>query len=684
MTPLPALPPVGLPPFHRPDINGLRAIAILAVVGFHLAPNWVRGGYLGVDVFFVISGYLITGIIWREKTQGRFSFWQFCLNRARRLMPTLGVVLLFTVGTGWVIMLPDEFRNLGGHLIAACVFLTNAVLWSEAGYFDTAATTKPLLHLWSLAVEAQFYLVWPGMLAILMRLRPVHRVWALGGLGLASWALMLCWGGQGGAAAVFYSPLTRLWAFMAGAAVALVHAGATPLPPVWVPSGRARSPETRPAAMGASVGLVLVGVSVIGTPAHGEAPAWWALAPVVGTVLCLVHRPAPGRIQRALTWPVVTWIGGLSYALYLWHWPLLVFARLIESDYPHFSVRLLMLGVALILADLCTRHWEARFRRSAGVRRPASLHGVAVFWGLMLGVGMLVAVGALEPRLNDLLVQRLAAAVGDWDHPGALTRRSVEDVPMTSQSGSDRRVVMWGDSHIEQYGPRLSALASERGDAMPTVDMFTDWACPPILGVEDPSLPNCKRLHDVAWRQALQADVDTVVVGGCWACYFLGEMKPIPDPTDPYRFVIHFEGRTVDFRDPHGAAREQVMAALQRTLSELKWAGKRVYLLLDNPSGEAFSPVHFVQGSRWSGMTAQAMPTHTAVDEAQWTLHEDLRAVAARAGVMVLDPWPTLCPKRPQCWRASPQGHPLYKDDNHLRPWVVREWAAYFDAALTP
>ena len=208
-------------PAYRPDIDGLRAVAVLSVVAYHLFPTAVRGGFVGVDVFFVISGFLISGIILKSLQRGDFSFAEFYAHRVRRIFPALAVVLAACYAVGWFALLPDEFKLLGKHIAAGAGFLENFVLWKEAGYFDTASELKPLLHLWSLAVEEQFYLAYPLML---------WCGWRLGAKPLFLVAALLLWsfslniaGIEKEAVKTFFLPQTRFWELFAGGLLAWVH-----------------------------------------------------------------------------------------------------------------------------------------------------------------------------------------------------------------------------------------------------------------------------------------------------------------------------------------------------------------------------------------------------------------------------------------------------------------------------
>ncbi|HEY0233116.1 MAG TPA: acyltransferase, partial [Dokdonella sp.] len=264
---------------YRPDIDGLRAIAILSVVAFHAFPEVAAGGFVGVDIFFVISGYLISSIILKALGNSTFSFVEFYGRRIRRLLPSLCVVIAAILVGGWVMLLPDEFRALGKHAVAGIGFASNLLLWTEAGYFDAAADTKPMLHLWSLGIEEQFYIVWPLLL---------WYAWKRGfdgfrlglAITLASFAVNVACV-HPFPAATFYLPVTRFWEILAGGLLAQAHVRG------WlaVEDDHRGPPFLRDAAAAAGLALFLAALAMLDK--HAAFPGGWALLPVTGTLLLI-------------------------------------------------------------------------------------------------------------------------------------------------------------------------------------------------------------------------------------------------------------------------------------------------------------------------------------------------------------------------------------------------------------
>lgn len=354
---------------YRPDIDGLRAFAVLSVLIFHAFPDALPGGFIGVDVFFVISGYLISGIMFRELSQQRFRFSDFYARRIKRIFPALVLVLGATFAAGWWLLFDDEFKQLGHHLLRAPLFLSNFVLLKESGYFDNAAETKPLLHLWSLAIEEQFYLLWPLMVWGLWRI-PSRRGWLIALLWTASMVWNL-YDAQHRPARDFYSPLSRFWELLSGAALAYWIHTAGKLPK-W-----AGSDETR-----GNLGLLLLLASLVLIDNSRVFPGAWALLPVLGAALT-ISATGGSRWNQLLSLRWTVWIGTLSYPLYLWHWPILSYLRIVEGATPAPELRAAG-ALASVLLALATYAWIEKPIRFGMPTRIKTAALVAV----MLGVGL--------------------------------------------------------------------------------------------------------------------------------------------------------------------------------------------------------------------------------------------------------------------------------------------------------
>jgi peptidoglycan/LPS O-acetylase OafA/YrhL len=376
---------------YRPDIDGLRAIAILAVIVFHAYPRSLPGGFAGVDVFFVISGYLIGGIIFRNLDAGSFSLADFYARRAKRIFPALITVLLGSLAFGWFALLADEYRALGKHAAAGAGFVSNLVLWRESGYFDTAAEFKPLLHLWSLGIEEQFYLLYPVLMALIWRLRanPAHALLALAALSFGGNLYLV----HGDAVSAFFLPFTRFWELLGGSALAYVHfRRATAKPSMGLRH-----------ELQAGAGMILIAAALLVLDKDKDFPGAWALLPTLGALLLISAGQGTWINRRLLASRPMVFIGVISYPLYLWHWLLLSFGLILRSGEPLHHRAALLVAVAFLLAWLTFRYVERPLRFGTFKLQRLKL---ASLWLMLAATGGL----GLAVFLADGLPERAALA----------------------------------------------------------------------------------------------------------------------------------------------------------------------------------------------------------------------------------------------------------------------------------
>ena len=374
---LPLLPPPQLlHPKYRPDIDGLRALAVLSVVAFHAFPNlvnagFITGGFIGVDVFFVISGFLISTIIFENLDKGTFSFTEFYSRRITRIFPALLLVLIASYAFGWFALLADEYKQLGMHIAAGAGFFSNFALWNEAGYFDNSSETKPLLHLWSLGIEEQFYIIWPLLLWVAWKKK--FNLLTITILVLAISFYLNVKGIKKDAVATFYSPQTRFWELLCGSVLA------------WVTLYKKDSCGTfrtkldgyiasivyrdKPTVDGNALSNVIsfIGMSLLvygfwKITKEARFPGTKALLPVLGTVLIIAAGPTAWVNRTILSNKIAVWFGLISFPLYLWHWPLLSFARIVESEVPSRNIRIAAVLISIVLAWLTYKLVERPIR----------------------------------------------------------------------------------------------------------------------------------------------------------------------------------------------------------------------------------------------------------------------------------------------------------------------------------
>ena len=465
----------------RPEIDGLRAIAVVPVILFHAGLGVFPGGYVGVDVFFVISGFLITGLLLDDLDAGRYSLGRFYERRARRILPALLVVVAATLPLAFAVMLPGQFRDLSESVVSVVLFLSNLYFLSQIDYFAPDAALQPLLHTWSLAVEGQFYLVFPPLLAVLWRGGRSRTIWVLAAVALGS-LVLADWAGRENAARGFYFTGTRIWELLAGSLAAIVQ------------HGRAVRGRDLPAVAGLAMIVAAMVAFDAGTPVPGLA----ALLPVLGTVAVLCFATAGTRTARLLSWPPLVAIGLVSYSAYLWHHPLFAAARLYHVAEPPMWVMLGLSALSLVLAALTWRLVEQPFRRRGGPLLPrrgqvlgASVMAIAVLGGIGLAGQR---TNGFEPmwrwlypdaaRITDVIAVAQTAHLPQDDGacrfnvevPDDATFQRVLDC--AGQHGPG--VAVLGDSHATD----LFGIVAGRGDRR-FVAGFARPACRPTAAVQD-------------------------------------------------------------------------------------------------------------------------------------------------------------------------------------------------------
>lgn len=355
---------------YRPDIDGLRALAIIAVVIFHIFPNLLPGGFVGVDVFFVISGYLITSIILKAQSGEEFSLLEFYGRRLKRILPALILVLVFCLVLGWHLMLPDEYKALGKHIVAGASYVPNLIFAAESGRSTIAAELKPLLHLWSLGIEEQFYMAWPLLLILALRvnLNPFSVILLL---LLISFGLNVI-NIEQQPVKVFYLPVFRSWELLIGAMLSYVNLYKRQqfdrITSQVLLCNQCRSNNDLANVLAwAGTLLIVLALVEVRLSTISPFPGWWALFPTVGAV-CLIAAGEQSWLNRhILANKYAVNVGLISYPLYLWHWPLLSFARLVgDGKEPSVTMRLVVVVLSVVLAwttyDLVEK--RLRFRSS--------------------------------------------------------------------------------------------------------------------------------------------------------------------------------------------------------------------------------------------------------------------------------------------------------------------------------
>lgn len=647
---------------HRHDIDGLRGVAILLAVAYHAFPQHLVHGYLGVDVFFVISGYLITQQLVQAQQAGCIQVGPFYARRVRRLFPALIVVLACTLGAGWLSLYPDEYERLGLHTAAASVFMLNLQLWSEVGYFDVQAQLKPLLHLWSLSVEEQFYLVWPLFLLLASRRGASGRwAWTVA-LSLASallWAALVVHDATAG----FYLPLARFWELGAGALVALS-------------GGR---PRVRGGHAGWGLLMLAAAVAVAAgaeRAALGHAgwqQAWRLPVAVLGSCLIIDAANRTGFASRLLGWAPLRGLGLISFSLYLWHWPMLSLLRLRlpagqEPDAVSTTMALLL---SVLLATVSWRLVEQPIRRKAADWRLVT--GLVAGMLVVGGAGLLTSLRAGWPeRVPEHAEDRKRMA--DWDYPSTGMRADViEGVNVQQVGGQGPQTLFIGDSSIEQYGPRVARLLAQGPMEGRGAIFLTQGGQFPLSGVQriDGQVSQWSSIERVLQDRR----VDRVVIGAAWALYLHPDKAELGlgGPVVPR---YYWQGQPLD----EAAGRQGVLAALTEQLMAMRSRGLEVTLVGSIPAGAELATQPPGQARPWRLRDLPPLPEQMPrepFDRRLSPLAEALQAAAHAASAQWVDPRDSLCD-------ASTCPRRLFKDIGHLRASVVREEVHYLDHTVRP
>jgi peptidoglycan/LPS O-acetylase OafA/YrhL len=668
---------------YRADIDGLRAVAIVSVIVYHAFPGVLAGGFLGVDVFFVISGYLITQLILKEMHEQSFSVAEFYRRRARRILPALLVVLAASALFGWFALIPEELTWLGRSIAWSAPFMAN-VFFARAGdyggYFDPGSAVTPLIHLWSLGVEEQFYLAWPVLLLLAGRARmTVPILWAVIVVSLA----LSVWGEWVRPAQSFYLPTSRAWELAGGGLLAAVRAG-SPVPAIPVRFGRYRI--GKPVVMSvAGAGLILLGAKFesAALPLRGLL----GLVPALGTV-ALIAAGAQAPVNRYLlaARPMV-FLGRISYPLYLWHWPALSFTRIvIGRPLTHAEAAVAVL-LATIAAYATCRLIEEPIRFGRVKRRavPVLLGALAA----MAVLGFALDRGWVAGRLSNPAVMAWEAAAGDWKFPDVPKKNDLLTFAARSRRG--KVAVFIGDSHIQQYWPRARLIVETHPRSARSAVFATYVGCPPLPDINGWHRgSHCSVAFKNAIAAALHSDVDTVVFGAFWETYFMGEFsgrrRPLPitlwvysrDDALRRRLTLDSPGTQRAFED------------FGRTILRLRASGRRVFILLSNPTSPHFNVQYlFPSAARLSLRLPERISVEASkrsVDDRQYEayvapLMDRLRRIAAASGAIIIDPARTLCPDM-ICPATNARGMPVHVDSNHLTASFARGHATFIDAIL--
>lgn len=639
---------------YRPDIDGLRAVAIILVVIFHAFPNIMPGGFIGVDIFFVISGYLISGVIISSLGAENFSFVQFYSRRVLRIFPALALLLAVCLGGGFFFLNPDEYMALGKHIFGGATFLSNIFLYGETGYFDTAAHAKPLLNLWSLGIEEQFYIVFPLLVWFCWRYFPrLATIFAI--LCLLSFLdnLLLY---KNHPDADFYLPLSRFWELLAGAALQALTSAA--LREKLKVRGRfKRSADwlaeklARGGAPAALCGCVLLFIGIFTCENNtGNYPGYMALLPV-GASFCLIAAGPQNAINRkVLANPASVFIGKISYTLYLWHWPLLSFAWLLlgaQAYWQAHGLRFVLVAIAFVLATLTWRLVEEPIRHGKFL-------GKAKISVLMAAMAIIAAGGltiwlskGFIPFLNEYnrAIYAQLNAIPATDEAGfayAGIKEGNLDFCRFNNADHPETVAVVGDSHALSAYPGIAELGKRAGFNTVLLGRFPVWSY-----YRDNTLQPGLILDILAAKQ----DIKTVFLIIRGNTYMASNHNPGHHKHDilPNMTEEHLYNEMADF------------------VKKIVGLGKKVILVEDNPDLDIDVHEAIYPGLRLNPVREDYPQTRKADALARQKQYlATLDKLAKIPGVTVLrGTLDAFCPGE-TCPVFNKDNLPLYYDDDHL------------------
>lgn len=642
-------------PSYRPDIDGLRTIAVLPVVLFHFGIPPFSGGFVGVDIFFVISGYLITGILAAELAAGTFSIAGFYERRIKRIIPALMVMIAVTALIALFILTPAALGRFASEVWWSSFFSTNMLFFRKDGYFDGTSNMRLLLHTWSLSVEEQYYILIPLLLLAGWRRFRSRLVAVLLGLALVSFAVAAACVALAPSAA-FYLLSSRAWELLCGSLLA-------------VASPRVRLPQWGREAV-AAAGAGAIAIAILAYDSATPFPGAAALLPCLGATVLLWagERGHTTVVGRFLQWSPMVAIGRLSYSLYLWHWPVLVLAKYYLLRELTTGESVMLIGVSLLAAIVSFVAVEQPFRRKGAVQRRRALFVATAC--ILIAMNVFGSKGkAGFPGRLDAEAVRLAAFSGsrDPEHDRCMTLsaaqiRNGEACEYGRRHAGSPEFAVWGDSHSGALMPAFRALAEERG-----------WwglqlgfpGCPPLMGVtviraDAVEGRHCAAVNDAIIEQISKLGIRTVILVARWQIYADSWQRVGSDARNKSIYITDAEAPV-----PAAEVRRAVFQrGWERTLTRLQQLGVRVLALEPIPETSIDIPAALALNRMRGGESRALEPERERVAVRQAWVQERL-AEAERAGrLSVVRTHDVLCDAN-RC-AVERGGVPIYRDVDHL------------------
>ena len=642
---------------YRSDIDGLRAIAVLLVIGYHAFPMQLKAGFIGVDIFFVISGFLISTIIFESLKQDNFSFIEFYSRRIRRIFPSLIIVLTACLAFGWFTLFQDEYKQLGRHSTSATQFISNFTLWKENGYFDNAADTKPLLHLWSLGVEEQFYIIWPLLLWASWK-QKFNWLTLCVIIAAISFTLNLT-GIRTDAIATFYSPQTRFWELVIGSLLAyLTRNNQNPSQKIafkldgWLCIITYLHGNTW-CNVRSILGAALLALGVLFITKENYFPGVWALLPVLGSTLIILSGSQAWLNRTVLSSRILVWFGLISFPLYLWHWPMLSFARIIDGESPSILVRIIAVLIAIALAWLTYTLIEKPIRFS-GFKKVKTTT-------LLLLMAIIGLIGYNIDINNGFQDRPIAKNALDFKYESnplgylpckatALLKGGSPDFCLINAKEKSDAVLI-GDSHADDkfYG-------IVKNDSSHNWMLIANNSCPPVYGIKvEVGQTNCQEKFLKVLNWIIQRPEIKTVTLSYYGNYFLTTNYA----ADHLKLNIGPKTTIISSLNGNKSRSELFEQGLNDTIQKLQQANKKVILFIDVPE------LPFLPKDCHRNPYSKCTVTKKEVDLRQFELRQMIQKLKTNnSELFVFDPINLFCKDNVCIFKDNKKI--LYRDSHHL------------------
>lgn len=653
---------------YRREIDGLRALAVLPVIFFHAGFSFFSGGYVGVDVFFVISGYLITSILLSDLEKGDFSIQRFYERRARRILPALFFVMLCCIPFAWAWMAADQLKDFSQAFVAISFFASNILFWKKEDYFAPNSEENPLLHTWSLAVEEQFYLFFPIFLLLLWRFGRSTTFYLVIALSVAS-LISSEWVSRYDSSANFYLLPTRAWELGVGAICAFIL----------------NHRPIRESQILSLVGVVLIGISIFLFDKSIRFPSVYTLVPVIGTALVILFGSVKTYAGKLLSSPTLVGVGLISFSAYLWHQPLFAFARVRILGEPAPSVMLLLSIASLLFAWFSWKYIEQPFRKGKllpSSRSVFSASAIATFAFLSFGIyghisdGVPQRISLPDSIARDLNVRELSEECFDF------SMKRVEDEGFFCLLGERSKlptVAVIGDSHSLSFIPALDELARDKRRSF----LFSGVSsCPPTNNTFvyrfDERRDVCAKRNQVAYKQIIESGIKEVILISRWTYYSTG------DVSSDFMFI----GDKYDVERDKAKSAEKLSERLMKTLEEYEASGVSVMIFHQPPVQEIdarrFYNYSFIYGESnfEKFLLEMSVKTFDHVSRYQPVYNMIEKSARVFDGVRTIDFSADLCDS--EICKIGNSERSNYFDDDHLSNFGAKKLvSAYADSLFT-